>query len=168
MNWKRWLAPAFVGLLTACAPIPYQSPDYPSFAHKESGYDLNFYWNYEHPSNNETLVKGYVQNVWIEAVYNFKLEVASLDAGGKVIEKKYFYAFPQVLGSPQSGGAYDDAILFQIQLRRTGNEKAYRFCYQYESPTYGSDDNRTSRIFGRPGIEPAGMRSWCFTDKTPQ
>jgi len=157
MNWKRWLAPAFVGLLTACAPIPYQSPDYPSFAHKEGGFDLNFYWSYEQPTPDATLVKGYVRNVWIEPAYNFKLEVASLDAGGKVLGKKYFYA-----------GVYDDAIPFQVQLRHTGNEKAYRFCYQYESPTYGSDDNRTSRIFGRPGIEPAGMRSWCFTDKTPQ
>lgn len=168
MQWKKFAVITLAGFLTACAPIPYQSPDDPSFAHKEGGFDLNFYWSYEQPTPDATLVKGYVRNVWIEPAYNFKLEVASLDAGGKVLGKKYFYAFPQVLGTVSGGGVYDDAIPFQVQLRRTGNEKAYRFCYQYESPTYGSDDNRTSRIFGRPGIEPAGMRSWCFTDKTPQ
>ncbi|MBI3015805.1 MAG: hypothetical protein HYY65_12290, partial [Candidatus Tectomicrobia bacterium] len=127
-----------------------------------TGYDLNFYWSYEQPGAEATLVKGYVQNAFWEPIHNFKLEVASLDANSKVVEKKYFYAFPLVLGTHGSG-VYDDAVPFQVQLKRTGNEKAYRFCYQYETPI---GDDRMSRIFfGGRSFQAMSIRSWCFTDK---
>jgi len=162
MRYKKLAVIALLGVLAACARVPYEAPNFQAFSHKESGYDLNFYWSYERPAGDVTTVKGYVQNVFWEPIHNLKLEVASLDAGSKVIEKKYFYAFPLVLGTP--GNLVDDnAVPFQVQLKRSGNEKAYRFCYQYESPS-DNRDNRISRLIGSGLIQPAAMRSWCFTD----
>lgn len=160
-----WFAvPLLALLVTACSQIPYKAPDFQAFRHKETGPILNIYWNYEHPKGDETLVKGYVRNLQTEFIYDFTLEVASLDDKGKVIAKKFFYAFPQRIGTI-TGADDADLLPFQVRLRDTGREKAYRFCYQFQYPIE-NDNNPDSRSFiGAAVVRPAELLSWCFTDK---
>lgn len=162
MKGKWFAVMALAVVVSACSQVPYKAPDFQAFRHKETGPILNLYWNYEHPRSDETVVRGYVKNVQTEPIHDFKLEVASLDAKGHVIAKKFFYAFPEIIGTSSD---VDDADLlpFRIQLRLTGREKAYRFCYQYQYYVDNGDD-RDSRLLPGAALRPAALMSWCFTD----